>query len=374
MTERRSDSARRPAAFRIDEPQPDKREETPPGEATIHTPRKPVQVPASVTIVPDEEDPFLSPTLPETVTAEADALTPPPALPRPRRFSFAKLAAGAFGIVASIAIGLWIDELIRALFERAPWLAWTTLALVGIGVAALLVALLREVIAIYRLGAIQNVKQEVEQAWKERRPERARTATSAVAGLLAARPETAKGRATLADLEGEIVDGPALVELAETELLSPLDRQARRLILDASKRVSIVTAVSPRALVDLAYVAYEATRLVRSMATLYGGRPGTFGMLRLMRDVIAHLAVTGSIAVGDSLIQQVVGHGVAARLSSRLGEGVINGLMTARIGIAAMDLCRPMPFRALRRPRMGDFLGDLTKLAGSAGRGNDRTS
>ena len=137
---------------------------------------------------------------------------------------------------------------------------------------------------------------------------------------------------------------------------------ARRaqLILNASKRVSIVTAVSPRALVDLGYVVYESARLIRAMADLYGGRPGTLGLMRLVRDVIAHLAVTGSIAVGDGLVQQVLGHGLASKLSVRLGEGVLNGLMTARIGIAAMDLCRPMPFHALKRPGIGDFIGDLT--------------
>jgi putative membrane protein len=106
-------------------------------------------------------------------------------------------------------------------------------------------------------------------------------------------------------------------------------------------------------------VLFESTRLVRSIAEAYGTKPGRLGMFRLFRDVIAHLAVTGSIAAGDSLVQQILGHGIASKLSARLGEGVVNGLMTARIGIAAMDLLRPLPFKALRRPGIGDFMGDL---------------
>ena len=73
------------------------------------------------------------------------------------------------------------------------------------------------------------------------------------------------------------------------------------MVLDAAKRVSLVTAVSPRALVDLAYVVFEAGRLIRRLAELYGGRPGTLGFFRLARGVLAHLAVTGAIAAGDEL-------------------------------------------------------------------------
>ncbi|RUY11697.1 DUF697 domain-containing protein, partial [Mesorhizobium sp. M7A.F.Ca.US.005.03.2.1] len=58
-----------------------------------------------------------------------------------------------------------------------------------------------------------------------------------------------------------------------------------------------------------------------------------------------------------------VGHGLAARLSAKLGEGVVNGMMTARIGIAAMETARPLPFSAAKRPGLGDFLSALTSFA-----------
>ena len=57
---------------------------------------------------------------------------------------------------------------------------------------------------------------------------------------------------------------------------------------------------------------------------------------------------------------------LAARLSAKLGEGVVNGLMTVRIGIAAMETARPFPFAAVRKPGIGDFLSALTSLRGRA--------
>ena len=83
------------------------------------------------------------------------------------------------------------------------------------------------------------------------------------------------------------------------------------------------------------------------------------GDLRLARLVLGHLALTGGVALGDDVLQQLIGHGLTARLSARLGEGMVNGAFTGRIGIAAIDLCRPLPFIEAERPRLRDFLAEL---------------
>jgi len=86
-----------------------------------------------------------------------------------------------------------------------------------------------------------------------------------------------------------------------------------------------------------------------------------------MRRVLGHLVATGAVAVGDDLIGSVAGGGLVGKLSRRFGEGVVNGALTARVGIAAMDLCRPLPFRALRRPSVSGLV--QRALAGLFSRG-----
>tara|TARA_R110002050_G_scaffold156852_3_gene284932 strand:+ start:7530 stop:8639 length:1110 start_codon:yes stop_codon:yes gene_type:complete len=358
MTDRDQTSpARKPRAFAVDDPDTSQA----PGrqKKTAEKSRKPAAMPVTVSMTMEEDDPFLPP--PDVV----DALTPPPATPRPRRLTAGKILTASLGFLGALALGIWTDSLIRELFVRLPWLGWVALVAAVTAVLALLVLAIKEFMGIRRLARVASLREAVAAKSKLATASEARALGAQVTRLIAANPLTAKGRKSLASLEGEIIDGPHYLAFAERELMASLDRQARTLTINAARRVSVVTAVSPRAFVDLAYVAFEAVRLIRAMAELYGGRPGTIGMIRLSRDVIAHLAVTGAIAAGDSLIQQVVGHGIAAKLSARLGEGVINGLMTARIGISAMDLCRPMPFAALKRPGIGDFMSDLASFTGN---------
>lgn len=335
---------RRPAVFKVapEEPAPD----------LALPPRAPRAIIDPAAVRPAEHDIFDEPDL-----AAAD---PPPATPRRKRSILGALFFGALGALISLALGLWTDALIRDLFARAPWLGWLGAGLAAVALAALLVILAREALAVARLRSIARFHERAANIALAGDTKQARLLADDLSTFVSAKPETAAGRRSLDALRGDIIDGADLLRLAEVELLTPLDARARIMVLDAAKRVSLVTAVSPRALFDVAYVIFEAARLIRRIAHLYGGRPGTLGFFRIARDVLAHLAVTGTVAFGDSLVQQLVGQGLAARLSARLGEGVVNGMMTARIGLAAMETARPLPFLAVRRPGLADFLQALT--------------
>ena len=90
------------------------------------------------------------------------------------------------------------------------------------------------------------------------------------------------------------------------------------------------------------------------------------GSLRLMRRVVAALLGAGAIALADDLIGSVTSGGILSKLSRRFGEGVVNGALTARVGLAAMELSRPLPFHALPKP--GTSATTTRALAGLFGR------
>ncbi len=268
--------------------------------------------------------------------------------------SWGGLFWSAFVSLLTLALGLWFTNLVEDLFRRSPALGYVGLALLALAALALIVLAAREIFAISRQRRIATLHIALAQARAGDDRDTARSRINELNALYETRPGTARARAHLAELTKEIVDGRDLIDIAERTLMAPLDAQVQLEIANAAKRVSVVTAISPRAIVDLAFVAAQVLRLIRRISVIYGGRPGLFGFFKLLRSVFAHLAVTGGMAAGDSIIQQVLGHGLAARLSARLGEGVLNGLLTTRVGLSAMSVCRPMPFAAIDPPGVSD--------------------
>jgi putative membrane protein len=328
---------RKPAAFRLDDPDV--------VLATVQAEARPRAPGGAVVITP---------------TPEA-ALPAAPARPvaRRRRLPLATLFWTPFGGLVALGLGLWGTGIVEGLFARAEWLGMLGTACGTIAAIALLGLGVREAVGLARLRNIEKLQVRAQAVLESDDREEARAIVRDLIAFERTEPRLARARTALAGHLDEIIDGADLVRLAERELMGPLDEEARRSVAAAAKRVSVVTAISPRALVDMAFVLVSAVLLVRRLADLYGGRPGFFGLIRLFRHVIAHLALTGGMAAGDSLIQQMLGHGIAAKLSARLGEGVLNGLLTARLGLAAIEVARPLPFTALPRPALADLAPDL---------------
>jgi putative membrane protein len=268
--------------------------------------------------------------------------------------------AGVAGLTI-LGVGVGIAQLIENLFARSEALGVLGLALSATAALALIVITARETRSLMRLSEIESLHRRAATVLlSDDRPE-SRAILRDLLKIAHQNPQLARARTALIGHADDIIDGADMIKLAERELMTPLDTEARRLVSAAAQRVSVVTAISPRAAIDVLFVFVAALRLIRQLARLYGGRPGTLGLIRLMRHVIAHLAITGGLAASDSVVQQMLGHGIAAKLSQRLGEGVLNGLLTARLGLAAIDLTRPLPFTALPRPALTDLAVDLLK-------------
>jgi putative membrane protein len=283
----------------------------------------------------------------------------------PRRgVRWAMLFWCALGGLMLLAMGVAVSSLITDLFARNQELGWLGLALAILAMVSLFVIAVRETTGLMRLATVEKFRlRAAEMIANDNRIE-ARALVHELLALTRKMPHLARGRANLEGHLSEIIDGPDMVRLAERELMTPLDQQARKLISMAATRVSVVTSLSPRAVVDVLFVFGTALILVRRLAFLYGARPGTLSLARLVRQVLMHLAVTGGLAASDSLIQQLLGHGIAAKLSARLGEGVLNGLLTARFGLAAVDLIRPVPFAAVPRPTLSDLMSEVVRSFG----------
>jgi putative membrane protein len=322
------------------------------------------------------EEPFVIPAR-DLPPGEADpALAPPPPDEPPTGAAMVRMAElaarpargggwfwPAAGALLALVVSTAAYDYVTGLLARNAALGTLALGLIAVLALSLVAQVGRELWAFRRLARIDGFRAEALAAVATTDAAAAARLAERLETFYAGRPELRWARETLAAERTGLVDADAIVQAAERRLLEPLDGAARREIEAAARAVAAATALVPIALVDVLAAASQNVRMIRRIAQVYGAHAGLFGSLRLLREVAQHLLATGAVAVGDDMIGSMAGGHVFARLSRRFGEGVVNGALTARVGIAAMEVCRPLPFAALPRPKVSNLIGQaLTGL------------
>lgn len=273
---------------------------------------------------------------------------------RPNRL--ARLFWGALGGVIALVLGIWAWDFVTGLLATRPGLGWLAAGLLGVVGVTLIALGLSEMAAFARLGRLDDLRRAAEQALVSGDLAAARRVVGRLDALYRGRAELALAREDLAARQGELFDAAGVMHLAEARLMAPLDAAARAEVEAAARLVATVTALVPIALADVVAALVANIRMIRRIAEIYGGRSGTLGSWRLTRAVLTHLAATGAVAIGDDLIGSVAGGSVVSKISRRFGEGVVNGALTARVGVAAMEVCRPLPFGVGQRPAVAGLV------------------
>ncbi len=312
----------------------------------------------------DPGDPALAPIEPEDAPSSNDgapgAGEPAPSPPRAARLSLAGVFVWASGSLFALASGLWFARYIAIAIERRDAIGWLAFALLATALAAALMLILREIVGLARLGRLAHIRAGIEAALASD-PKSERAAVRRLRSLYDGRPELKWALARLAEHDRDVRDPGDLARLAEREIVAPLDKECLRRVMASAKRVGVVTAMSPSGVISVLFVLYENLRLLRALAGLYGGRPGALGGLTLARMVMGHIVATSGIALTDDLFGQFLGHDLLRRVSRRLGEGAFNSALTARVGVAAMHVCRPMPFLDAPPARLRGLLPELLR-------------
>lgn len=303
---------------------------------TGKAPIRPFELDPTTGTFEQAEEPLATPTAPPPVPVVVE-----PSRPWWRR-------PGLFALIAILGIVLIqaIDYLF-GLIGRAPLLGWPFAVLLGVAVFTALAALWKEVFDIRRVRRAGQLRATGSRLATSELHGEAKPFLLALDRQLAEPPRTditVAAERGLADAE--------IVVLYERQVLAPRDKRAYRLVLEASRDVGLLTALSPLGLLDGVLVLWRTTMMLRGIARAYGLALSPAAAFSLLRRCIRNAAIAGlADAVSHAAIEHV-GASLTALLSARAGQGAGNALLAGRLGLEAIRLTRPLPFIKEPPPRL----------------------
>ncbi|TAA42743.1 TIGR01620 family protein [Corallincola spongiicola] len=161
-----------------------------------------------------------------------------------------------------------------------------------------------------------------------------------------------------ANVEAHHSDQEALA-LFERDVVAVLDDRAKRVVARWSSEAAILIAISPLAAIDMLLIAWRNVRMIDEIADVYGIELGVFSRWMLVKAVILNVIYAGVSETLSDVGLQALGADMTGKLSGRVAQGMGAGLLTARLGVKTVQLCRPVIFTEVPPLRVRSVAGEI---------------
>ncbi|MBD1576999.1 TIGR01620 family protein [Vibrio sp. S11_S32] len=146
-----------------------------------------------------------------------------------------------------------------------------------------------------------------------------------------------------------------VIELYDAMVVSVQDQKAKKLVANYACEAAVLVAISPLAIADMALIAWRNFKLIDELGKIYGVELGYFSRLRLVKLVFVNMAAAGASELVVDASMHALSMDIAGKLSARAAQGIGVGLLTARLGIKAMALLRPLPWQKDKAVRLAEI-------------------
>jgi len=143
-----------------------------------------------------------------------------------------------------------------------------------------------------------------------------------------------------------------ILDMYDAMVLSEQDKQATKLVTRFSTESAALVAISPLALADILLVAWRNFSMIDQLAGVYGIELGYWSRLKLFKSVLINMAAAGASELAIDAGMDLLSMDLAGKVSTRAGQGIGVGILTARLGIKAMTLLRPLPWHQDRAVKL----------------------
>ncbi|MCG6301694.1 YcjF family protein [Vibrio vulnificus] len=156
-----------------------------------------------------------------------------------------------------------------------------------------------------------------------------------------------------------------VLQMYDAMVVTQQDKQATKVISRFATESAALVAISPLAIADMLLVAWRNFKMIDSLSTIYGIELGYASRIRLLRLVLANMAVAGASELVIDAGMDLMSMDLAGKLSARAGQGVGVGILTARLGLKAMALLRPIPWQAETQVKLSAIRKEIVSKVAS---------